>query len=392
MTTPVPDSLLREPSQGRYLFIDLYRSFVILLMLEGHLFRSLLPSSVQQSDAFQLHEFIHGLTAPAFLFGAGLTFVISTRKRWLSYHHWGQPLILRIRRFLLVIMLGCALHLPYFSLQKILNQGTPADIFQMFQFDVLHTIGIGLLSLHALIAFFRTESRFYGLVLTTIIAVCFLTPLVWDIDLIRLLPVPLAQMFNGNHGSPFPLFPYVGFLYVGVIVSWEFLVAVEQKRVQQFMSTVFFLGAVAVFLGVMLDLLPVQVYPTYNYWYTSPNYFLVRGGALMMLAAIFWFISRRWKTVGPGWTVLGRESLFVYVVHLVVLYGSVINPAFNLQAVLGGRMPLPGVAGLFLLFVTSMILCASGWSKLKRDHPRWYRAVQILGGVIFLSVFLIRKF
>jgi threonine/homoserine/homoserine lactone efflux protein len=112
----------------------------------------------------------------------------------------------------------------------------------------------------------------------------------------------------------------------------------------------------------------------------------------MMLVSIFWFSSHRWNSVGPGWTVLGRESLFVYVLHLVVLYGSVINPAFNLQAVLGGRVPLPAVTGIFLVFLISMIFCASGWSALKQYHPRWYRIVQILGGVLFLLVFLIRKF
>ncbi len=392
MTGPGPDSLLRETSRGRYIFIDLYRSFVILLMLEGHLFRTLMPSGIQRSTFFQLHEFVHGLSAPAFLFGAGLTFVISTRKRWVSYHHLGNPLWRRVRRFILVVMIGYALHLPYFSLHKVMTSATAAEISQLFQCDVLHTIGIGLFSLHAVIFFFKKESRFYGLVLITIITVCFLTPLVWDIDFTRYLPLPLAQLINGDHGSPFPLFPYVGFLYVGVLVSWEFLVAVEQKREKKFMTSVFFIGASAVFIGVMADLLPVRIYPTYNYWFTSPDYFLVRSGSLMMLTAMFWFLESFWRHPGQAWTVLGRESLFVYVLHLMVLYGSILNPALNLQVKYGGKAGLAEGIGIFFCLLLLMLLCATLWSLCKKNYPRLYRGLQVSGGVLFILLFLFRPF
>src|SRR5258708_39712833 len=95
---------LAEPLRvgDRYFFIDLYRSAVILLMLEGHVFRTFLSSPLQQTPLFQIHEILHGLSAPAFLFGAGVTFVISTRKRWEDYHRWGYPLARRIGRFLLI--------------------------------------------------------------------------------------------------------------------------------------------------------------------------------------------------------------------------------------------------------------------------------------------------
>jgi len=219
----------------RFVYIDLYRSAVILLMLEGHLFRALLSSELQNSPLFRIHEFVHGLTAPAFLFGAGLTFVISTRKRWIDYHHWDPPLAKRVRRLLFVILLGLMLHLPYFSFRKILMEGSLNEYLQLFQFDVLHCIGIGLLSLHGLIFFFKHEGKFYALVIASVIFICFATPIIWDIDFLKFLPPYLAQMFNGMHGSPFPIFPYVGFLYAGVIVSWEFLVAIQNNRVKSFM-------------------------------------------------------------------------------------------------------------------------------------------------------------
>jgi len=381
----------RNPKR-RYTFIDLYRSTVILLMLEGHVFRTFLPSSIQQSPLFQIHEFFHGLSAPAFLFGAGLTFVISTRRRWEAYHHWDPPLARRVRRLLLVILLGLALHLPYFSFRKILIEGTLSEYLQLFQFDVLHCIGIGLLSLHGLIFFFKHETRFYSLVIASIFIICFTTPIIWDIDFLKFFPPAIAQMFNGYHGSPFPIFPYVGFLYAGVIVSWEFIVAMECKREKKFMSWLAIVGMVFIIVGYIFDIIPWQVYPTYNYWFTSPNYFLVRTGALMVIVAAFWYLSQRLSQPKKIWTVLGIESLFVYVLHLLIIYGSVVNPAHNLQVIFGNNLSIVQTTEIFAVMLVMMIASALIWNYLKESHFRIYRIVQFIAGVIFLYLFFTRKF
>ncbi|MBI1802967.1 MAG: DUF1624 domain-containing protein [Ignavibacteriae bacterium] len=376
----------------RHLFIDLYRSAVILLMLEGHVFRTFLPPDVQQTPFFQFHEFFHGLSAPAFLFGAGLTFVISTRKRWESYHHWDEPLARRVRRLLLVLCLGLGLHLPYFSFRKILLEGTHDEILQFFRFDVLHCIGVGLLLLHALVFFFKTEVRFYGLVLATTVTVCFATPLMWDVDVVRMLPVPIAQALSGSHGSLFPLFPYVGFLFAGVIVSWEYLIASEQRRERLFMQKLLTIGASLIIVGILSDVVPIRIYPHYNFWFTSPSYFLIRVGALMMVVAAFWYAAAR--TVAPKkvLTVLGIESLFVYVLHLLILYGSAMNPAFNLQVILGNNLTVLQTMGVFIGVLLTILAVALAWNFLKRIHPNFYRIVLLAGTAIFLYQFFTRDF
>lgn len=379
-------------AKGRYLFIDLYRTAVILLMLEGHTLRTFLAASVQSGTPFQLHEFFHGLSAPAFLFGAGLTFIISTKKRWQEYHRWGPPLARRVRRLCLIILLGLALHLPYFSIRKILIDGTAEDYLSLFRFDVLHCIGIGLLLLHALVFFFRTESRFYGLVLTTIIGVCFLTPLVWDVDVLRSSPPFVAQAINGVHGSPFPLFPFVGFLFAGVIVSWEFLQAAARHREAKFMARLAILGGAFIASGIIFDMLPIRIYPTYNYWFTSPNYFFVRIGILLAATAGFWYVGRRFSTLKGLWTVLGRESLFVYVLHLVVLYGSVVNPLTNLRTILGSNLTEWQAVSVLCLFLAAMLSAAAIWNALKERQVTLYRLVQLTGSGTFLYYFFTRDY
>ncbi len=376
----------------RHLFIDLFRTAVILLMLEGHVIRAFLSPYLQQMSLFQHHEFFHGLSAPAFLFGAGMTFVISTRKRWEEYHHWGKPLARRIGRFFLILSLGLMLHLPFFSLRKIVTYGTTADYLQLFQSDVLTCIGIGLLSLHAILFFFKNEKHFYGLVTATIGAVCLLTPFVWDIDMLGYLPLSLAQLMNSSHGSPFPLFPYVGFLYAGVIVSWEFLVAVHHGRQKLFMLKLAVIGASLIAAGMIFDALPIQLYPKYDFWYTSPNYFFIRLGVLMLTATGFWFISTKIHQPNDILTVLGRESLFVYVLHLIFLYGTAINDKINLRSFISANVGVGDVVGIFAAFTVAMFLLTLLWNYLKRTQFMLYRIVQFTVSYLFLYYFVTREF
>ncbi len=378
---------MAEASHPRHLFIDLFRSGAILLMLEGHVLRMLVPLSVQQSGWFMIHEIFHGLSAPAFLFGAGLTFVISTRKRWEHYHHWGPPLARRVRRLLFVILLGLFLHLPYFSFRKIALDGSQSDILQLFQCDVLLCIGIGLLTLHGLVFFFKTERRFYGLVLATILAACLLTPLVWDIDFLRYFPVPIAQLANSMHGSPFPLFPYVGFLFAGVIVSWEFTVAIERKREGEFMRQLFFLGVGVIAFGFITDALPVRIYPTYNFWFTSPSYFFMRLGSLMMMLPGFWAVSHWIRRPGRALTVFGKESLFVYILHLLILSGSVVNVGLNMRSLYGESLGVAESVGVFIVLAVILLLLALGWEYAKERRPALYRTLQLGGAATFLVMF-----
>lgn len=393
MANPFATSM-EAPSttKKRYLFIDLYRSAVIFFMLEGHLLRELLEPHLQRTTAFQFHELFHGLSAPAFLFGAGLTFVISTRTRWEDYHHWGPPLARRVRRICFLLLLGLWLHLPYFSFRKIVMEGTTDDYLQLFQSDVLACIGLGLLALHGLIFFFKKESRFYSLVLITILTVCFLTPLVWDIDFLHSLPISIAQLMNSTHGSVFPIFPFVGFLFMGVIISWEFSVFAEQQREKLFIKRMMVLGAILMVAGLVFDVLPFQIYPTYNFWYTSPSYFIIRAGALMLFTGACWYLANVITARNDLLTILGKESLFVYVLHLVVLYGSVVNPKMNIRSLVGASVGFLPSSGIIILFTLSMVITAVLWNYLKEKHFTYYRLIQIIGSGIFLYYFLTREY
>lgn len=376
----------------RYLFIDLFRTIIILLMLEGHVLRQFLPDSLKNTTIFGLHEILHGITAPAFLFGAGLTFVISSHKRWTAYHRWGDELERRMRRIVMIFLLGIFLHLPYLSIRKIVLESTTRDLLVLFQSDVLTCISVGLLTLHILLFCFRSEARFQISVIALMIMTVYLTPLVWEIDFLHYTPLLLAQLSNSLHGSPFPLFPFAAYLFAGVAVSGRFLAAVGEGKVPRFMLRLTLLGLVTALGGFFSALIPVGLYRTSDFWYTSPSYFFIRLGFLLMATAAVWWLGRSFRA---GWTpvlCLGKESLLVYVLHLIVLYGSVINAGTNLRVFLPETLGPVAAGAVFAALTVAMLGVSMFWNRLKTGWTTLYRVTQAGIACAVLFVFFTRDF
>ena len=147
------------------------------------------------------------------------------------------------------------------------------------------------------------------------------------------------------------------------------------------------LGSIFIGGGLLFDALPVQIYPTYDFWFTSPDYFFIRVGCLMILLALFWHFANVLKQPVASLTVFGRESLFVYVLHLIIIYGSAMNPVENLRSQIGFSLGLFESAVWFIPFAIFMLLLALGWNYLKEKQHNTYRLVQLTGSGVFLYYF-----
>ena len=111
------------PEAGqRYLFIDLLRFGAAFFMIQGHVFDALLSTQIKSHPLFYVHDFFHGFIAPAFLFASGVAYGASTMKRWEEHVAWGKRVRGRVQRFVGLIAIGYALHLPFFSLRKTLSR------------------------------------------------------------------------------------------------------------------------------------------------------------------------------------------------------------------------------------------------------------------------------
>jgi hypothetical protein len=134
---------------------------------------------------------------------------------------------------------------------------------------------------------------------------------------------------------------------------------------------VFFgLGAVGLILmefSRWLDAQPLQLYPLYDYWHTSPEFFLIRVGMLMVIltGSYAWC---RWGLAQWGFSPLiqlGQASLLVYWVHIEFVYGRVSILAKHAQTIGGASV------GLLIICVAMVALAYirthyTGWMKTDR--------------------------
>ncbi|HEX9657236.1 MAG TPA: heparan-alpha-glucosaminide N-acetyltransferase domain-containing protein, partial [Bacteroidota bacterium] len=90
-------------------FLDFMRGFAVMVMVIGHSVDSVLSAEARTTDFFGIYDFIRGFTAPLFLFVAGFSFLVATEKRWNEYQSFTHPLRKRLRKMLLLLVIGYAL-------------------------------------------------------------------------------------------------------------------------------------------------------------------------------------------------------------------------------------------------------------------------------------------
>ncbi|MFA6457759.1 MAG: heparan-alpha-glucosaminide N-acetyltransferase domain-containing protein [Bacteroidota bacterium] len=377
-------------SKQRYLFIDLLRFIAVLFMIQGHTFDATLPYSVRHHALFTAHDFFHGFIAPLFLFASGVAFGISTFKKWDEHIVLSRKVYKRIGRFVSLLIIGYALHLPFLSLQKIIAEATPAEIASFLQVDALHCIAVTLLILQIGVLVLKTEKRF--VLFTAILAavIIFGAPFVWSATLRQTVPLWLLSYINAENNSWFPIFPWSGFLLVGVLFSWFFINAKEHHHAIALMRNIAIVGAVSFIVPLLVIDVPFGLYPVHDVWKANPLIVMARLGFVAMATAGVFYAEHSLKVRSTVAQIMGRESLFIYILHLVILYGSVLNR--GLQQTMTEGLSVLQSALVFLLIAGVSALCAFGWYYFKKNYYGTSIAVQFsIAGILFI-LFIARPF
>ncbi len=349
-------------------------------MLEGHITRELLSAGARTGGLFTIHEILHGITGPGFFFGAGFAFTISTQRRWDQVTHAGLPFLRRIRRALLLIGLGYAMHVPFLSLTKTIAAASADQLAAFWAFGVLQCIGVTLLFLYLLVFIVRDERALMIGILFSLAAVVWLTPALWSWSKAGTLPSPVAAMFNTGSGSPYPIAPFSAFILAGALVSWLFLRAVQQERERLFQRMLLAVGLILVGASLAAELFKPVPFSVGTFWSVDRTFFGIRLGVLLLLLSALWRLeqatSRRNVPWLPRWIVLlGIESFFVYVTHLLLLCGWTTNVTCNVRAYFGPSLSWPAAFAVIVAFIPVVVVLAEGWHRLKRQHPVLMRGV-----------------
>ena len=149
--------------------------------------------------------------------------------------------------------------------------------------------------------------------------------------------------------STFTLFPWSGFLIagaaVGVVLDRARGIAAERRLVGRMAAGGAALAAAA-YAGSYLP----SVFAASSFWTTSPAFFFVRLGILVLLVPMAFVWMSLGRTASPV-RELGWSSLFVYWIHLELVYGSPSRPLHRALTVEQAAIAF----GLFTLVLYVMV-------------------------------------
>lgn len=382
-------------SAKRLGFVDQFRGLATIFMIETHVYNALLMTSLETGLVYTCVNFVNGLVAPSFLFVSGFSFTLALNRKGEAYRRFSPQLFRHLRRLLFIWAVGYALHLPFFSLRKSLYSISPDGVLALTAVDILQCIAATLFLLHIIRVVVKDDRKFnlvlYFLFLFFVIA----APFVGSADFTHSLPLFFAQYFNRMHGSLFPIFPWSGFLIGGTMASEYLMKRADTDspgKVKKSALTNLLLAGISLSVAGFI-LMPVEesilIEPHFAQY--SPSWFFVRFGILL---GILYGVTVYEGTRSSGETVVklfGRESFFIYVLHLIIIYGSSANFP-SLVNLIGPHLNYAGYFGAFVALSVVMYLSGRFWHNLKRSDYLASRRVQYLLVGIVLYLFISRPF
>lgn len=366
------------------------RGLACLLMFQTHCYDSWLGGEARKTTFFMWSQLGGTLPAPLFLFLAGVSFALVADKLVRKNVSAGEITRTMARRGAEIFAFGLL-----FRLQEYLIAWGWAPWTDLFRVDVLNMIGLSMmlmaLTCGAALRLANPQHQHQhqrpalltAAVLGTAL-IALLTPPLWTTGRLSWLPWPIESYINGVHnlGAPqpwlFPIFPWTAFAFAGLAAGFVLFSDWSRAHTSQTLALFGGAGVGLIAAARWLDHLPTQLYSVYDYWHTSPNFFLMRVGLLLMIA----FLSYAWCRWGLGargfspLIQLGHTSLLVYWVHIEFVYGR-----FSL---LPKRSVGIATASLGLLTIFLMMLALS----MLRTRIDWKAVVHSLRVKIFASTMI----
>jgi uncharacterized membrane protein len=363
---------MAEKTTKRIAYIDWLRGLACLVMFQTHCYDSWLGGAARDGGFIKLSQLGGTLPAPLFLFLAGISFALVTdklRQKGVSADEIARTTILRGGEIFLLGLL--------FRLQEFLLGQPRAPWTDLLGVDILNVIVVSLMMLGVACwiaaAGGATDPRQLrrATIVTAVIcaaAIAALTPPLWTNWRPHSLPWWLESYVDGVHtfGKPqpwlFPIFPWAAFAFVGLAAGSLLLSEWARKNEALALMSAGASGIALIVLGLWLDARPAQLYTTYDFWHTSPNFFMARAGIVLVILFLG-YAWCRWGAWEWGFSPLiemGKCSLLVYWVHIEFVYGGL--------SIVPKRSVGIGTAtlGLAAIFLAMTVL-----ATVRNRFPKW---------------------
>jgi uncharacterized membrane protein len=376
----------------RYHFIDQFRGWAVLFMVETHVLNAFLLPGLRASIAYKAVDFFNGLIAPSFLFIAGFSFAIVAGRKWDEFLKPGRVFARQLLRCLQILLVGYLLHVPQFSLNRLRQSLRWGENHIFWGADVLHAIAVSLLLMLLLVPLLRRRGRYFAFLAAAGAVVPLLTPLLLSLPLERHLPWALAGYGKRILYSQFPLFPWAGFAFLGAAVSYQWQEARQRQDEARFFRLLAWAGLslVGVFLAIAFQPLAPVALGSFNP--AKPLFFFLKLGLVAMLLSLLWRVERKTGERPLLVTRVGQESLVAYAFHIVVIFGGFFGAyGHSLAHIVGKTRSWAEVLLMAVALILATGALSLGWHWLKKSRPQAAKKV-FWAGVAALVLYMIFRY
>jgi uncharacterized membrane protein len=339
----------------RFPFLDWMRGLAILIMIECHTFNSFTRLDLRDGGPYILTQFIGGMAAPLFLFMAGMTMAFQMesldRREPDRLRRW------RISLWRGAYILGIAFA---FRFTNWLFSVPHASLQELTKVDILNCMGVGM-SVLAALAFVSAKERPRA-ALAAGVFIAAISPIMANLPWAGTPALLQEYLVPGQARGHFPFFPWVAYIAFGISMG-IIVKRAAADRFDRLMQWSVLIGCIMIVAGQYFSNLPFSFYPHANFWTDSPALVAIRTGICLLIMAGSYLWTE--YCAGARWSwmqALGKNSLMVYWVHVMIVYGAVVRPIKR-------QLDIPQATLAFVIVTAMMVALTALWLAWKSRRP-----------------------
>ena len=343
---------------GRREHLDWLRGVAVLLMIDVHLFDSWTAFPDRDSRAFSVAMAIGGAGTTLFLFLAGVSVALSAGSK--------------LRRTGDVALAARAVALrggEIFALAFVFRlqawflgwSHRPMDLLKV---DILNIMGPSIVAA-ALLWRIGRSTRWRVLIFAAATALAaFVTPAINSLPP-GWLPEPIfAYVVHVPGLSNFVFFPWIALVFTGACVG-VLIDASKTPSLDVVTPRRLAIGGAAICAIALIASYFPSAFTGSDFWTTSPAYLFLRSGLATLAVAGSHAWVRTWGA-GEHWSPLsqlGRTSLFIYWIHVELVYGLISRPWHR-------ALTLVEAAVAYVTFCGLMLVCSVVKERIAERYAR----------------------
>jgi len=325
-------------------YLDHLRGVAVLLMIDAHLFDSWTRFPDRDSRPFGIAMIFGGMGTTLFLTLAGVAVALSAGSKLRRTGNAGAASLAVARRGLEIFALAFIFRLQAWFL------GWSHSATDLLKVDVLNVMGPSIVFAALLWRAGGTAVQRAAIFSAATAVVTFATPAVRAMPP-DLLPAAIQAYIVPVEGlSNFVFFPSTALVLAGAAIGVLLDVAFTPRQERITNRSIAAAGIGLLLSAVLGSYLP-SPFANSHFWTTSPAYLFIRAAivAIAIAASFAWMQVR-----AGGWSPLvqlGRTSLFIYWIHVEMVYGLISLPLHR-------SLSFAAVCAAYLPFCILMLACS----------------------------------